>query len=231
MFQTIYPRMSRLFAGGDLVDLNATYHLSTRFLAAIVFPVAMAMIVYAHDFLVLWVGNAGISARTAPILGLLAAGTAVNAVMHIPFALQLACGKVRLALVISVTLAVLIIPLIIILATQYGAIGGASAWFVLHVLYMFGGTWLTHRELLPGEGRKWLFGDVGVPLLTAALFGIGAATLHRFAGEAPMINLLLGSVITGACIVACIGSSSPARRILLSALHGNLHRKALGRLG
>lgn len=219
MFQTVYPRMSKLVVSGNEVDLARTYHMATRFLASIVFPMAMAMIVYAHDFLLLWVGNPAIAANTAPSVAMLAAGSALNAVMHIPFALQLASGRVRLALGISVTLTILIVPLIVILTNRYGAVGGASAWFVLNSVYLIGGSWLTHRTLLLGERRAWLLRDVGVPLAIAGGIGALATTCRGLLQTGPIENLLVGTLMSVVCMLACLLSYAPLRQMLRTAFH------------
>lgn len=219
MFQTIYPRMSKLVVNRNQVELVGTYHMSTRFLASIVFPMAMAMIVYAHDFLLLWVGSPAVAASTAPSVAMLAAGSALNAVMHIPFALQLASGRVRLALGLSVTLVILMVPLIVVLTNRYGAVGGASAWFILNSVYLLGGAWLTHRTLLPGELRLWLLRDVGVPLAIATGIGATAATFRGWAQTGPVENLLVGTVMSAVCMLACLLSYAPLRQMLRTVFH------------
>jgi hypothetical protein len=100
----------------------------------------------------------------APIIAPLALGTALNGVMHFPYALQLAWGMTWLPLTINVVLMIVMVPLTIFLALSYGALGGAVAWLILEVLYVMLGTWLTHRHLLRSLALRWLFQDVGVPL-------------------------------------------------------------------
>lgn len=216
MFHTIYPRMSRLIVNHNEVDLIRTYHLSTRFLASIVFSMAMAMIVYGEDFLILWVGQSTFAPSTVTSIALLAAGSALNAVMHIPFALQLAFGRVRLAFGISVALAILMVPLIIVLANRYGAVGGASAWLVLNIVYVAGGAWLTHRRLLRGEGARWILQGVGVPLVLVAGYWAIAEGLRAFIQASPIGNLMIGTILTALCMLTCLVSYKPLWEMLRS---------------
>lgn len=213
MFHTIYPRMSRLIVDHNEADLIRTYHLATRFLASIVFSMAMAMVVYGEDFLVLWIGRSAFERSTVFSIALLSAGSALNAVMHIPYALQLAFGKVRLAFGISATLAIVMVPLIIALATRYGVVGGASAWLILNTVYVVGGTWITHRTLLPGEGLRWFFQGVAVPLILTICFGIVAQTLRSVVPANQIGQLLIGTMLAASCTLACLVSYKPFRKI------------------
>ena len=98
------------------------------------------------------------------IVSLLLIGTTLNGVMHFPYALQLAYGATKLPLKINVILMVVMVPMTILLASSFGAVGGATSWALLNCIYLFIGTWLTHRLLLKGIGGKWLMEDVAIPL-------------------------------------------------------------------
>jgi hypothetical protein len=61
------------------------------------------------------------------------------------------------------------LPLIIILSNQYGAIGGASAWLILNIGYVFIAAPLMYRKLLTTEKWEWLIKDVGKPIIIALI--------------------------------------------------------------
>lgn len=183
LFNVIYPRFSVLVAAGNERELTRSYRVGTRLLAIVLFPIAVVLGLFAEDLVRLWTGNAVIAHGVAPLIALLALGSALHGVMYFPFALQLAYGLPSLSLKINVILMVILVPLIFFLARTYGAVGGAAAWLLLHVLYLMLGTWMTHRRLLPGTGRKWLLCDVGIPLCISLLvIGLGRAVpqLDRF---------------------------------------------------
>jgi hypothetical protein len=116
--------------------------------------------------------------------------------MHMPYALQLAYGAVRLSLVIAVSMCVLLVPLIILLTTRWGAVGGAAAWLVLNIFYLFFGTWLTHRELLPALGANWLAKDVGVPALMSVIVIVIARKVDMFCAFTLWPTLILAGFFT-----------------------------------
>lgn len=192
-FNVIYPRLSALVAAGELEKLVSLYRLGTRLLLAAIFPIATAAAVFAEELLSLWTGNPALASSTAPIISLLLIGTALNGAMHFPYALQLAYGRTRLPLLINAILVVVMVPTTILLAIQFGAIGGAAAWALLNSIYLFIGTWLTHRSLLKGVGLKWLIWDVGMPLgLSLLVVGLGGSEVRKY-GYSNYVELFIGS--------------------------------------
>ena len=177
LFNAVYPRFSGLVRSGDTARLEQTYRLSTRLLGAILFPVAMLFSVFPRELIQAWTGDPVLAESTAPLLAILAVGTALHGVMYVPYALQLAYGTTRLQITISGVLLAIAVPATVILVLRYGALGGALAWLALHALYVALGTWLTHRQLLKGLGPRWLALDVGVPLAASALVGLLAHAL------------------------------------------------------
>jgi len=172
MFNAIFPRLTALVVAGDTGRLTDLYRLGTRMLATVLFPIAMVLVVFAEDLIRIWVGNPDIASSVAPVISLLAIGSALHGVMFFPYALQLAYGMTRLPLMINAVLMIVLIPLIIFFALTYGALGGAIAWLLFHVLYMLLGTWLTHRHLLKGLGVIWVMQDVGIPFVLSFIAGL-----------------------------------------------------------
>ena len=174
LFNAIYPRMSALVAIGNTEDLLILYKTGTRVFSTILFPIVIFAAIGSEDLVHLWTGNPSLAVSIAPIVSLLLAGTALNGVMHFPFALQLAYGMTRLPLTITLVLIAIMVPMIIVLSMSYGALGGATAWFILNLLYLFFGTWITHRKLLKREALGWLIHDVGFPLgISLTVMSIG----------------------------------------------------------
>lgn len=172
LFNVIYPRFSALVVTGETEKLTDLYRLGTRVLATVLFPIAMMLAVFAEDLVLVWTGNPGIASNVAPVISLLVIGSAMNGVMYFPYALQLAYGVTWIPLTINMTLMCLLAPLIIYLAREYGALGGAMAWLISEVAYLLLGPWLTHRYILKGLGPKWFLHDVSIPLVLSILIGV-----------------------------------------------------------
>ena len=111
---------------------------------------------------------------------------AINGLMNLPYALQLACGWTRIGLQINTFLIVAMVPAIIFMTMRYGAVGGAASWALLNGAYLVVGIPLTHRRLLPGDARRWVVRDVALPLVTAMF----VAVVGRHLAPSPMSPLV-----------------------------------------
>jgi O-antigen/teichoic acid export membrane protein len=212
-YNALYPGFSTAVVTGELQQLTRLYRVSTRLLAAALFAGGMILVVDSHDLLLLWTRSPAVAAAAAPIVALLAIGTAIHGVMYIPHALQLAYGLTRLPLTINGIMLVVMVPLIYFLAGQYGAIGAAAAWVILHVLYMLTGTALTHTGLLKGLALKWLLLDVGIPATVTTAIGSIALLVRRNSGFSPIANLAcVLSLAVSAVLITII--ASPQLRVI-----------------
>jgi O-antigen/teichoic acid export membrane protein len=146
--------------------------------------------------------------------------------MHLPYALQLASGHSSLPAKINLALVVVFAPLLILLAANFGIVGGAAAWAILNLLYLFFGSWVTHRSVLPGVGMKWIIGDVGIPLVAAGVVaGAGGALVERL--DLPIAPRLVLGVALALCATLVTVASNP--RLLRDARRFN--DRALGASG
>ena len=220
VYNVIYPRFSVLVIAGETEKLVTLYRLGTCMLATLLFPVAMVLAVCSRNILQIWTGNAEIASSVAPIVSMLAIGSALHGVMFFPHALQLAYGKTLMPLKINGVLSLILAPLIIFLSFRFGAIGGAFAWLILHVLYLLLGTLITHQSLLKGIGLKWLFQDVGVPLLISLIAGALAHFLILYNDWAILINLTVGIGFLILSVIVSILSSSKLLVMVMSNFSG-----------
>ena len=218
-FNAIYPRFTALVSHGNESELKNLYLEGTRLFCIVVFPVALAMAAFSVELINVWTGNDSLAESVAPVLAVLVMGTALNGVMHFPYALQLANGMVRLPLILATTLAVVLVPMIIFLTRSYGAKGGAAAWLLLNVIYLFWCTWLTHRHLLKGLGSKWLLQGVAVPLGIATLVTLGGRQLIESQLAWGHLPRLMGSAVVGlVAIFIGLASSQQSRQLMKSGL-------------
>ncbi len=216
LFNTIYPRMSALVASGETEKLADLYRTGTRLFLAALFPIAIMASVFSEDLLYLWTRNQELARSAALVVSLFLMGTTLNGVMHFPYALQLAYGETRLPLKINIILIIVMVPMTIVLAMTYGAVGGAGSWALLNLIYLFVGTWLTHRTLLKGIGVQWLLGDVMLPLLIAAAAGGLGALIHVY--QFPLyVDLLIGTALACISFIFTV-LISPKLRVIMRAI-------------
>ena len=223
MFNTIFPRFSALVAARDEKSLLEMYHGSTQVMAVMILPAAVVIVFFSWEIMNLWTGSAEIANNTASLVSILVAGTALNGLMNLPYALQLSHGWTRIGLAINTVFILTLVPAIVFMTMHYGAAGAASVWLGLNSIYMFIGVPLTHRRLLKGEAFRWYTMDVGIPLAgSLVIAGVARWIFPAFESPSrviPVFLLLLILVLTTLGAAMC----TPATRDFIS--HSILNRK------
>jgi O-antigen/teichoic acid export membrane protein len=212
VYNAVFPRFSALVATADAAGLKDLYHRSTQLMATLILPFAAVMAFFSFDILLVWTRNAEAARNASSVLRLLVVGTAINGLMTIPFALQLANGMTKLGLWISGILTIAVVPAIYLMANRYGAVGAAAVWAALNLTYMGVGLPLTHRYFLVGEGREWLLRDVGLPVVGVALTAGVGRELIAIPSQPSAIGVLHLIVISSLTIAAAALVSSQARK-------------------
>jgi O-antigen/teichoic acid export membrane protein len=164
VFFAIYPRFTQLVSLGDEQGLRELYHQSCQLMSVLILPIASVIVFFSREILFLWTGNLTIVGHTHLVLSILATGTALHGLMHLPYALQLAYGWTKLAFYTTTVAVLLLMPLIIYMTSWYGAVGAASVWVILNGGLVLVVIQLMHRRLQKGEQWRWYLEDVGLPL-------------------------------------------------------------------
>ncbi len=213
MFNALYPRFSRLVAQHDGAGLLELYHLSSQYLAVVIAAVAAVLVVFAHEVLFLWTGDAALAAKVAPALKLLVLGSALNGLMNIPYALQLAHGWTRLAAGLNAASLAMGLPLCLWVVARYGMAGAALPWLLANLISVVVGIPWMHRRLLPGQALRWYLQDNLPPIVA----GVGVAlTLHALLPTLTrnMAGLAWLGLAGGTTLLACALAASPVRAAL-----------------
>ena len=179
LFQAFFPGLTQYQTNHDEVALARHYHRGSQWLAVAVFPLAAVMCVGAHEVMLVWTRSPAVAEHAAPLLRVLALGSALNAAMNMPYALQLAAGWTRMQFSVNALAAAVLLPALLLLVPHYGAMVAALLWCALNVIYMAVSVPITHRRLLRGELGRWYRDGLLLPL-GAALAGaaLGRAALH-----------------------------------------------------
>jgi Membrane protein involved in the export of O-antigen and teichoic acid len=216
-FNVLFPKFSALIARGDRASLEYLYTAAAQLFVTSLFALAFAVVFQAESLVAIWLGNAKIAADVAPLAAWLAIGSALNGVMIFPYCLQLAAGKPKLAFLIAASLLVMAVPMVLVLAIRYGALGGAVSWTILNALYLFIGTWLTGRKVMAFAGWVWLKRSVLTPLIATFATALLGAWMGRALVVEPWVSLGIGVVAASSGIalgVACSFAPGEFRRIM-----------------
>jgi len=217
LYSAVFPRFSQLVAGGDLAMLKHLYHKSCQTMAVLILPPTVVMVIFSREIMLLWTQDATAAMQTCRLASLLVVGTALNGLMHIPYALQLANGWTKLTLGVNVAAIFLLIPLLVVLSLRWGALGAAWVWPILNAGYVLIALQLMHRRLLRGELWRWYWADFALPLVAV----LGVSALVRLL--APELGTLFKQVtviaIAGLLSLLAAGlTSAYVRKMVLSLL-------------
>jgi O-antigen/teichoic acid export membrane protein len=204
---TLFPRLSGLFASGDDRRLRDGYHRGAQALSVLLLPLASVVALFSLPIMTAWTGNTTIARNASQMATPLVIGMALNGLMAPVYALQLAVGATRLALKLTIGQIVVIVPLVTVLAIRYGIVGAAFAWPAVNVLYFSVGSAATFRRFLQGAGREWILRDVGAPF--AAAIGCAAAARAFVPLPADRFGTLL--VVGGVLVCSTVASALSTR--------------------
>ncbi len=203
VFNAFFPRFSALAAMDDEGALKRLYHRGSQLMAALVIPAGAVVSLFSYDIVLLWTGSADTARNAAPIATMLVIGTALNGLMNLPYALQLAYGWTGLGLSINSFFIVVLVPTLVYATLHYGPVGAAAVWVALNTIYLLVGLPLTHQRLLKGEAGPWFRTDVCLPFLAMLpVVGLGRWMLAGPTSPPPSLGslslVLLGSLLAAA---------------------------------
>jgi O-antigen/teichoic acid export membrane protein len=199
VFNVIFPRMSAQVAAGDNHGVRQSYHRGAQLMAVVILPLAAVLSLFSFDVLHLWTRSVETAAMTAPILRVLVVGSALNSLLNLPYALQLAFGWTKLSFLAGLAAVAVIIPLMFPMIKHFGPVGAAAMWVVLNFLNLVIVVPIMHRRLLPGELWRY-FGDVGWPLISVA----GTTILVRWAFANVTSQVLILAVLASAWLASSV---------------------------
>jgi O-antigen/teichoic acid export membrane protein len=159
-----YPRFVELVTQRDDSSLRAVYHTAAQLVSVIVGAASMMLILFAVPVLRVWTGDPLLVANVAPLLSVLATGALLNALMWVPYHLQLAHGWTRLMVVVNSIAVAVLVPAVLVLVPRFGALAAAWVWVTLNAMYVLVVISAMHRRLLPEEKLRWYRDAVALPL-------------------------------------------------------------------
>ncbi len=174
IFNALFPRFTSLAITKDDTALKLLYHQGTQLMATLVLPVSALLAFFSYDILLLWTGSTKTAEMASPIISVLIVGMALNALMHLPYSLQISHGWTGLGLRLNTYTMVVQVPAIYFMTIHYGTVGAASVWAAINGIQLAIGVPLTHHRLLQGEMKRWFIEDIIPPVLaTAVTVGLG----------------------------------------------------------
>jgi O-antigen/teichoic acid export membrane protein len=179
VFTAMFPILSQYATLADAEGLKNFYHRGCQLMSVLILPITILVAFFAPEILSIWVHDPLTVTHTHFLVTLLIIGTALNGLMTLPYALQLAHGWTNLAFYTNLISVIVLIPLLVVATSAYGAVGAAMIWVALNSSYVLISIHVMHRRLLKGEQWRWYFEDVGLPLIAAlGVIGLGHSLIQ-----------------------------------------------------
>ncbi len=218
LYQPIYqvwlPKMSEMVAASRQHELTGFFHLGSQQVAVIIGSAAAVAILNARTLLYIWTGDWHLVDQFAPIFCLLVTGNMLNALLAIPYGLQLANGWTSLGVRANGFAVLMLIPALLLVVPTYRGIGAASLWVALNLGYLLIGMHFMFARLVVKEKWAWYCNDLLRPLLVSFLM----AALLRWLVPIPdgRIEGLLVLMLMGAAVLGTSALASPRVRAHLT---------------
>jgi O-antigen/teichoic acid export membrane protein len=210
VFNATFPRFSSLVALADEGQVRSFYHFGSQLIAVFVFPLAAILACFSYDITLLWLSDPAIAHAVAPIATILVIGTGLSVLKSTPYALQLAYGWSSIGFRINLFSILGYLPVILITIRQFGAIGAAVSWGLLCAIQILAVLVLTHRRVLRGELKYWIWSDNVPPFLASVVVVfLGRYATSGVTSSFVMVTALL--LMFAAALAASMLSASQVR--------------------
>jgi O-antigen/teichoic acid export membrane protein len=218
----LLPRMSKLAAERNDLELIRLYRNATQLVGVIAIPAALVLGLFAEQVLLAWTGDAYIAHKAAPVLALYSLGNGILALAAFPYYLQFANGDLRLHLIGNAIFVMLLIPTLIWATLQYGVIGAGFAWLGANAVYFLAWVPNVHHRLVKGLHTQWLLRDVGPIVSLTVLGSVLAKNFVGWSHDRLPLTIEIAALSLAMVTLAAVGSSL-ARKTLCSKWSMHFH--------
>ncbi|MEJ7861514.1 MAG: oligosaccharide flippase family protein [Pyrinomonadaceae bacterium] len=207
---TYFPQFSQLIAQNKFDELRELYHRGCQVMSFFLIPAVSILAFFSYQILLIWTRKPEIAGNTYILLALVAIGTGLNGLVHIPYAAQLAYGITKIGFWQNVIAIIFLVPLMIYGTIYYGAIGGAMGWVVLNFGYVVLSMPYMHRLILQGELKRWYLQDIGLPLaITILVVGFSKWLVPD---SIPALQTIMSLFVIGAVTLGLVAFVTPSLR-------------------
>ena len=166
-----FPRFAELAARANESALSEAYHQAAQLVTVLIGVAATALVLFGDRLLWLWTTDGALVLHVAPLLAVLAIGTLLNALIWVPYQMQLAHGWTLPTIRINTVAVLILVPALFWLVPTYGAMGAAWIWVVLNAGGLLCHAYVIRGRLMPAETWKWCRHDLVFPLVAAFASG------------------------------------------------------------
>jgi O-antigen/teichoic acid export membrane protein len=217
IFSAIFPKFSQLVSQKEREQIRSLYDQASQLMAITILPLMMILIFFSYDLLLIWTHNKLTAESGVVVLGLLAVGNALNGLMNVPYALQLATGDAKPVLKINACLITISTPAVIFLANRWGGEGAAIAWVGYTLAFWIINTFIVNKQFPDLDIRSLIWNGVIKPVSVAfVMVALGYMVQWRINSPSQWVNFMIITFTTIAALFATALSSPAVIRYIKS---------------
>jgi O-antigen/teichoic acid export membrane protein len=217
LIQAIGPYFTELVSTKNEEVISKQLRLASQFMNALILPPTALIIFFAEPIINLWMGNQVITEGVSPILIVLIVGTMFTSCSYPLLSILYSYKKIRMLVMLNVTLVVVLLPSLVIAVNNYGSIGAACIWVFYGLIHYFVTLNLGLRLLMKHKLIKLMIKDF--MMLFFASFSItGVAWLFLQNLDEKLFTVLLLGCVLVICWFVTILSSQGLRKNILERL-------------
>jgi len=182
VFSATFPSLTHFYELKNDLELANLYHKSAQLVSVLILPIALIIAFFSWNILFLWTRDPVTAEKAHLLVSVLVIGMAMNGLMNIPYALQLAAGWTKLNFFVNLASVFVMVPLTVFFTQLYGAVGAASNWVIVNGAYILIIIPIMHQRLLKREMGEWYLRDVLFPLIGILVVVVGARFVFSLNG-------------------------------------------------
>lgn len=153
----IMPRLVYYSERKDEEGFKRVYFFSLEIALMVVVPISALLVIYAQEILYLWTHDEIAAQNASKILIWYVLGNVIVSSAAFAYYLQYAKGDLKLHVRGNLIYAIILIPLQIYIASNYGPIETGILWFIINLCFLLFWIGFIHKKFLKGEHIKWLY--------------------------------------------------------------------------
>lgn len=188
--KALLPRMTALLSDGKDIRVLSLYQTATRLISTFIFPLGLVIVFNSQVVVYAWTGNELAAAWVEPIMPLFILGAMALSVVSLPYILQYAYGELKYHVRWNTFSLIINVPLIIYMASVYGAVGVGWVWLCYRLFALIVWTCFIHNKFAPGIHVSWFFKGVVLPFLVAIIVTMNCRWLFPLTIEMSRLYLI-----------------------------------------
>jgi O-antigen/teichoic acid export membrane protein len=165
IWQGFTPRLNQFASLKDKKLFINDFHMASQLITIIAGSFFALLYLYSPNIILLWTNDIIISNATSKVLGILAFGNLLNALMWVPASAYHAYGFTKVSLLLNLYSLFYIIPSLFIVVPIFGVDGAAYIWVALNSGYHIFGIVKFFSKIEGVNKMDWYINDIIKPLL------------------------------------------------------------------